>query len=259
MWNEAVTLFRDYWGIGVAVIGFVGSLIYLWLNETRKHIRILFLYLPIVLVVLYFNPLFAELVQRVSGSESYYRILGLLPIASVIAYTCVHIYGRCKGVKQWIFALGMLALIVVSGGYVYGSPNFERAQNLYHVPSSVVEICDSIVVRGREVRAVFPKELLQYVRQYSPTVCMPYGYEVLEQEDSHNGLYDAVEAEVINWVRLAPLAIEAQCHYVILPIEKEMLGDPEDYGIIWYGQLSGYAIYRNTNLELEVPNMADGE
>ena len=71
-------------------------------------------------------------------------------------------------------------VLMISGKLVYSSPLFSRAENTYHIPQVVVDICDAIEVEGREVMAAFPDEFLLYVRQYSPVICMPYGRESLE-------------------------------------------------------------------------------
>ena len=75
------------------------------------------------------------------------------------------------------------------------------------MPQAVVDICDAIQVEGREVMAVFPKEMLSFVRQYTPLVCMPYGREMLvERWNADNPLYDAMEAEVLDMDVILPLA-----------------------------------------------------
>ncbi len=273
MWKEAITLFREYMGTGLIVIWFILSMIYLWVNEKRKYIRILFLYMPLVLLLMYFNPLFAELVFRVVGDEIYYRIMWLLPVTIVNAYTCVCIYGQIAqsepssgqrertGVGEWkrklppaLAAVCMGGVIVVSGSYIYANPFFHKAENLYHVPDSVVHICDMIRVPGREVMAVFPLELVQYVRQYSPVTRMPYGREItVERWNYLNPLCDAMEAEIIDMSELAPLVREAECHYVILRSDKERKGSPEEYGWIFFGETDGYEIYREPTRELVIP------
>ncbi len=255
MWNDIVTLFKNYMGTGGIVILFLAAVIYLWVNEKRKSIRILFIYVPVILLLLYFNPLFAGLVYGVAGSEIYYRILWLLPTGMVIAYTAVSICGKLKGLSQSLFALAMAAVILVSGSLIYNNPFFAKAENGYHVPEAVVQICDAIEVPGREVMAVFPKELLQYVRQYSPVVCMPYGRDMLVDRWSFTDktLYDVMEAEKLVMSKAAPLVQEARCHYIILPEDKTIIGSLEYYGWIWFGQIEGYAIYRNTKMELSVP------
>ena len=92
MWNDMLTLFREYVGTGFGVLVFALSLIYLWRQEGRREYRILFIYLPIVLLLLYFNPWFARKMYEPAGAEGYYRILWLMPFTLVVAYTIVHIY-----------------------------------------------------------------------------------------------------------------------------------------------------------------------
>ncbi len=255
MWNDIVTLFKDYMGTGLIVILFLVAVLYLWMNEKRKSIRILFIYVPVILLLLYFNPLFASLVYGVAGSEIYYRILWLLPMTIVIAYTAVHICGKLKGKAQVLFAVAMVFVILVSGSLVYRNPFFDEADNPYHIPEEVVQICDAIEVPGREVMAVFPKELLQYVRQYSATICMPYGREMLVDRwnDKDRSFYDAMEQEQLVIEEVLPGVNQWQCHYIILPADKPIVGEPEEYGWIWFGQIGEYAIYRNTNYQLNVP------
>ena len=275
MWSEAVDLFREYMGTGLIVILYMVSLLYLWMHEKRKYIRALFLYMPLILLLLYFNPIFAEFVLGVVGGEIYYRIIWLLPITIVIAYTCVCIYGDViqkqgitgqraqekstmhKAKKKFLPGLTLACMggmIAVSGSFIYDNPFFHRAENLYHVPDSVVHICDAIHVPGREVMAVFPLELVLYVRQYSPVTCMPYGREVaVERWNYTNPLCEAMEADIIDMAELAPLVREAGCHYVILPAGKEKKGSPEEYGWILFGEIDGYVIYREPTRELVIP------
>ena len=47
---EALKLFQEYMGTGLIMIWFLVSLLYLWVTEKRKHIRILFVYVPLVLL-----------------------------------------------------------------------------------------------------------------------------------------------------------------------------------------------------------------
>lgn len=258
MWSEAVALFREYMGTGLIVIWYLLSLVYLFRKEKRKPVRILLIYVPVILLLLYFNPLFAALVYGAAGGEIYYRILWLLPITVVIAYTCVRIYGDLKGPAKGLWAAAAAVLVMVSGSYIYDNPYFHEAENQYHVPDSVVDICNAIRVPGREVRAVFPIELVQYVRQYSPVVCMPYGREVtVERWNYDNRLCDAMESEVVDLAVLAPLAKEAECHYIILRQDKKVIGRVEDYNWIWFGGTEDYTIYRDMDIPLEIPDMGE--
>ena len=231
MWNDVVGLFREYMGTGLIVIWFLVSLIYLLIKEKRKHIRILSIYVPVILLLLFFNPLLANAVYEMADGEIYYRILWLLPITVVIAFAIVE--------------------VMVSGGYIYSNPYFHEAQNWYHMPQSVVDICDAIEVEGREVRAVFPVELLQYVRQYSPVVCMPYGREItVDRWNILNELYDAMEAEVVDAERLTALTREQECVYIVLPEDKKVNGELEAYAFELFTRVEGYVVYKDATVNL---------
>ncbi len=328
MFRSVVALFRDYMGMGLTMAWFVLSLAYLWVNEKEQHIRIIFLYLPVIALLLYFNPLFAMLVYGIIGEEVYYRLLWMLPVTAVIAYTCVSICGRIVGKQSSALTGGaqntrerterepseaerpdhgagvqeksgreqaasrflsrrqskagrtakgqkriraayrkkclaggaaaavMAGSIIICGSYIYDNPNFVKAQNPNHVPDSVVFICDTIEVPGREVMAAFPLELVQYVRQYSPLVCMPYGREMLVQRPGwrhESALCEAMEEKEMDLKRLVPLAREAGCHFCILRADKAVLGEPEDYGWSLVGETEGFVIYRDTEVELIIP------
>lgn len=250
----AMELFREYMGTGLIMILFLVSLIYLWVQEKRKYIRILFIYVPVILLCLFFNPLFTRLVYGLAGEEIYYRMLWLLPVTVTIAFAFVTLYGELAGKRKVLFALAAAAGIMVSGSYIYSNPYFQKAENLYHVPDCVVHICDAIVVQGREVQAAFPLELVQYVRQYEPTVCMPYGREMTVERWYYtwSDLLNEMERDTIDLSRLAPLAKREGCHYVILSEDKEVKGNPAEYDWEVFDRIDGYVIYRDTTFSLEI-------
>ena len=149
-----------------------------------------------------------------------------------------------QGKKKYIFVLLSLVLIIFSGRLVYLNPLFERAENKYHVPREVIEICDMIEVEGREVVAAFPGEFVLYVRQYSATVCMPYGRNAFTE---YSPLYLAMNEDVIEVEKLAELAKQFGCHYLILDGEKELDGKPEEFSYEIFGQVDKYVIYRDVD------------
>lgn len=255
MWKDVMELFRNYMGTGLIVTWFLLAIVYLSVTEKKKHIRIFFVYTPVILLLIYFNPLFAKLIYGVVGNEVYYRILWLLPITPVTAYSSVCIYGQMRKegreAAAGVTALCMAALLAFSGSFAYGNPYFSKAENRYHVPDSVVHICDAIAIPGREVMAVFPAELVQYVRQYTSLVRMPYGREItVERWNFYSELYEAMEAEVIDLSVLEPVVWDAQCHYVVLPSDKKVIGDFADYKWELCCETDGYSVYRVTEYPL---------
>lgn len=251
MWSHVLNLLQEYMGTGLIVIWFLISLLYLGIVEKRKHIRILFIYVPLILLLVFFNPVFARLVFETAGDEIYYRILWLLPITAVIAFAVVELWGRLEGMKKRLFLMCSVLVIAVSGSYIYSNEYFSRAENIYHVPQTVVDICDAIEVEGREVKAIFPLEMLQYVRQYSPVICMPYGREILvDSWTSWNKLYDVMEVEVIDPKEMAEGCREQWVVYIILPEDKQIDGRLEDYDFEVFARIDEYVVYKDATVNL---------
>lgn len=251
MWIDIVEIFRKYMGSGLIVIWFLASILYLYITEKRKDRRVLFVYLPIGMLLLYFNPLFSKVFCMMVGSEIYFRMCWLLPVILVVSYTVVKLIERTTGIRQVLYSLLAIFLMVVSGRLVYTNPLYSVAQNQYHVPQAVVELCDAIHVPGREVMAAFPRELVLYVRQYDATICMPYGREVKEVRGYF--LSEELNAEVCELDKLVPYVQYFHCHYVIWDKQKKILGNPQDYGLELFDTVEGYHIYRNTAEDLSIP------
>lgn len=253
MLKNLLNLFHEYMGTGLITVWFLLSVIYLFVCEKRREIRVMFVYVPILLLVLFFNPFFAGIVYSFLDDEIYYRLLWLLPVTVVTAYTVTDIYGRLRGKKKMCFAALAAILVIVSGSLIYADPHFHMAENIYHVPDSVVDICDAIEVEGREVTAVFPAELLQYVRQYSGTVCMPYGREIIvDRWDNSNDLYDIMESDVIDAGELASEARNQACVYIVLPEDKKIAGSLTAHDFELFGRTDGYIIYIDVLADLSI-------
>lgn len=249
MWSKVLNLYEGYIGTGMIAGLFLVAVIYLFVTEKNKNTRILFLYMPVIVLGLYFCPIFAAVVYSFVGEEIYYRLLWLVPTVPVLAYAAVKITMGCNGKKRLVAGASIGAILLLSGSLVYQSPYFSKAENAYHVPETVVKICDAIEVEGREVRAAFPMEFLQYVRQYSPYVCMPYGREmVIERWNFNDALFDLLGEDTLNVEQVVEKARERQCHYVIFSVEKELDGRFEDYDYELFDEIDGYVIYTDTTL-----------
>lgn len=243
--------FYNYMGTGTVLIWYFAAAFYLFLKEKRKPVRVMFLYVPFLMLVLFFNPLYALLFERFLGMEIYFRMFWMIPVTPTLAYAAVQICEGEKGKRRFVFAGAVVLLIVISGTLVYRNPLFSKAENIHHVPWEVAEICDLIEVDGREVRAAFPVEHLLYVRQYSPMVCMPYGRNALMYEWTEE-LYRVLLEEEIDVERMAFLAKEKGCHYVIFSEEKVLDDRMEDYDYELLGQVGEYLIYRDNTMNFSL-------
>lgn len=245
MWSEIISLFKNYIGNGLAAGLFAVAFIYLLFAEKDRTKRIILLYTSLVMAVLFFCPLFAAGIFRHLDSETYYRILWLVPMTVVIGYAGVHLIAEFSG--KWMkAAAGLLvcAAIMLTGDYVYDNSYFRLAENRFHVPQTVALVCDAIIVEGREVRAVFPDEMLQFVRQYTGNICMPYGREVqVERWGYANELHEAMNEEVLDCEKIAALAAGKECHYIIVNEAKPGQDHFEENGYHYVETVAGYCIY----------------
>jgi len=244
-------IFQKFMGSGLVVVLFLVSVIYLLITEKRKPMRILFVYVPILILLVYFNPLFYRFFYGMVGEEIYFRICWLLPVIMVISYTVFSVCEKLNGGKRAGFVLAALLIIMVSGKLVYSSSLYSRAENPYHVPQKVVDICDAIRLDGREVMAAFPDEFILYVRQYSPVVCMPYGREVL-QGYYYNELRSLIMSDEIETERLVREARAYSCHYVILSEEAKLSESMENYGYEKFAVMHGYVIYKDATMNFSL-------
>ena len=218
--REIIEIFKAYNGTGYYCILFIIALIYLWFTEEDKRIRALLIYTPTVIQILFFIPIFYVIYNRLDDG-TYYRILWLLPMTVVIAYA------GCKviGIHTRVGLALLSAILVMSGTYVYKSVYMTRAENEYHIPQEVVEVCEIIKPEeGKErVWAVVPLDLIHYVRQYTTRIQLAYGRDSIVQSwvKADNELYDLYAEPVMDLDRLSEVATEYYCNYVI--IEKERI------------------------------------
>lgn len=253
--DSVMETFQKYMGSGLIMILFLLALAYLFVYETRKPRRILFIYTPVLILLLFFNPLFAGLFHRIADEETYFRFCWTLPYLTVLGYTALSIVSRQKGKRAVLAYAAAAALLMASGKLVYLNPLYSLAENQYHVPDSVVHICDAIEVPGREVRAVFPEELLLYVRQYSPVVFMPYGREVLMGE--YNEMHEIMESAEIDIERLLRLTRAQDCPFLVFRQDAVFSEDPDTQELELLCETDGYMVYQDKAMPLFIPEMSE--
>lgn len=250
---ESVVIFKNYMGASFVVGLFLVSLILLLWLEKDKRCRALFVYTPLSLLLLFFFPIFRKIFVRLMGGEgdTYYRMLWLIPMGVIIAYAGVKLasflYDR-KG--EWMKRTVLVAVavaIIFSGKYVYASQYMSKAQNPYHLPQTVIDICDLIAPKEGEERiwAVFPTDLVYFVRQYDTNIQMLYGREMVEPKWQYAEPVHTImnHPAIIDIEELLLLTRERQCTYIILPNNKGVKGVPEYFGLELLDTIDGYPVY----------------
>lgn len=249
--QEILTIFKQYCGSGFYPFLFLAALVYLLVTEKSKKVRIVLLDASLVIAVLFFCPLFKKVMDTLDEG-TYYRVLWLLPMTVVIAYGGVKLIGRHTRIG---FA-GLLLVLILTGQCVYKNINISKAQNRFHIPNAVIALCNEMMPGEDEERvwAVFPDELIHFVRQYSSEIQMPYGREMLEigwewNWDTHP-IYRVMKEAPIDLEALVPLLTEYNVQYLVLNRSVPVEGDAEKCGLVKLTAIEGYELYRNPAVEI---------
>ena len=248
--RDILEIFQGFTGSGYLTILYLLTLLYLWTAETNPTFRAVFVYGASIIQLLFFIPLFYYGYQLLDEG-TYYRILWVLPMTITIAYAAVRILGRYP---TGSVVVG-IALIIICGKYVYSNAYISRAENVYHIPQEVIEVCDIIMPEEDEERVTgaFPDGLIHFVRQYSSRIQMAYGRDYLAPDWIYGDhpLRKVMNQEEIRISELVRLATEQKCQYIIIEKNKELIGNFERLKVFKVGETTNYDIYRNYQVDIE--------
>ncbi|HKM03975.1 MAG TPA: hypothetical protein VJZ04_05195 [Lachnospiraceae bacterium] len=247
--STSIQLYKAYSGSSMYLFLFLIALLYLWITEEEKATKIAIIYVVLAIFILFFIPWFAYFaMEYFLDYEVYYRMLWLIPMGAIVSYGGVTIIARAKNKKrQFVIICLIILLIGESGINVFNKVNFQKSENEYHVPQIVVEIMDVIKLDEYKVRVAFPAELVEYPRQITAQVFMPYGREILiERWNNQNLLYDEIQAETLNAEKLSYQAYQNNSECVVLSNKKAMEGSMEDHGFVKIATVENYDIYMVT-------------
>ncbi len=255
MWELVVSHFNSYVGWGLIFFFYLAALIWLFVTEKRKERRILFIYMPLVVLILFFLPPVAALIVKYADDDIYYRLLWILPVTVTLADAMTEIALKFKGKVRILVVVVFAVLIMAGGRFIYTDDRYSLAENEYHMPQEVVDICDAVVIPGREVRVAFPSEFLCYVRQYTPLIVMPYGWDDIKMfgEGTDYKLREIINGDVIDAENLAHEGRESTCHYLVVSEDKKIVGDMENFGYEEFAHIDGYVIFKSMELDFFNP------
>ena len=247
--KEILSIYQQYSGVGFLTILYLLALIYLWVCEKNPTVRSIFVYGASCVQLLFFFPLFYYGYQ-VLDQGTYYRILWILPMTITIAYAGCMILSKYPASSV---VLGVL-MIILCGKYVYSNDNISKAENWYHIPQEVIQVCDMIMPKEGEERitGIFPDEMVHFVRQYSSRIQMAYGRDYLAPDWKYGDhpIREVMNGENIQAFRIVTLANNAKCQYIILKRDKEILGNLKNFNVEVIGKTENYDVYRNNNVEI---------
>lgn len=251
--TEILDIFKAYNGTGYYCILFIAALLYLWFTEEDKHIKALLVIVPGVIQLVFFVP-YAYMIYEKLDEGTYYRILWLMPMTMVIAYSACRIIGNHTKVGVAVISV----ILAVSGTCVYTSSNVSIAENAYNIPDEVIELCDIVKPDEDQERVwvAFPPVLVHYVRQYTTTIQLPFGRDSMVDswKKLDNPLYNLYVSPNMPADKLSQYATDYQCNYIILDKEAEVIGDLTDYGMEYVTSTENYDVYSNSKMPVIYKN-----
>lgn len=239
--STILEIFNEYEGGRLLILLYLAALIFLFLQERNQNRRILFVYLPILILAAFFLPPVFRIYSKLDSSRTYYRLLWLLPMSMTIAYGGLKLFFR--NLRAGIAIL--CGIVILSGNYVYDNENILKAENRLHLPQMILDISDYIMneTGGEQTMAAMPVGLVQFVRQYNTKILMPYGRE-MQMGSYYNEVYAAMEqTDPINADQLCTALDTYDCEFLVLDAAKEIDGSLEDNGLTLLANVDGYDIW----------------
>jgi hypothetical protein len=181
--KEMITVLKEAtdrnWGNSVFFILLGLSLLIILLSEKDNIKKILMGYYPLCMLLLIYTPLMYLLAQYLFGTKElgayYCRFFLMIPIFFIIAYALTLLLQKCGEKKLVVGIVLVSAAIMCCGHTFYQDDWYSRAENYDKVPNEAIELCELIDNQGEDVCAMFPPEMLIYIRQINASIRMPYG------------------------------------------------------------------------------------
>lgn len=229
---------------------FLAAMLFLWVTEKDRKLRVVLLYLVAAIGVIFLCPVYAWVGMKIDA-DVYYRVLWSLPMGILVCYSVVRLMSRFRTLlsKALVFVIAIL-VIVMNGDLVYTNSFHIKSVNAYHIPQQVIDVADALKLDNYKPIAVLPAELLPFFRQYTADVFTPYGRNILEPAWTfQNDLYDAMEGNrtAYDVAEVARCARDQNCAFVVLSCAKQMNGSMEEQGYFLYKFVQGYFIYMDYN------------
>jgi hypothetical protein len=247
-WQEYAKFFGGSLYIYFAYV----SMLRIFIKDKKKR-AVLFVF-PIVLLAVFFNPIFVKVMYYKYFFGTYWRVLWLLPVTVINAYTAVDIiFSMNKKFKRYLCMALVGVIIILSGKLIYNTDNFAFRKNWYKLPTVVSEIGYNIAHYSTDSwypTIIVPNELYCSMRQYSSSYRLLYGrdaegYMSGIESDEIQTIYEEMCKEEPDVELIVSLARKYEVNNIIFNMDYHKLTkNPEDYGCRYCGDTENYRYYQ---------------
>lgn len=213
-------------------------------KEDYAREKLIFGVYSIIVLIMNFNPVFANLSVKILGNTVYWRVFWLLPIGFVLAFAFTDFLFKLPGKVKKILGFALIVgIIAFSGTYVYDDENYSVINNYYKVPDTMLEMILAISEDNEETKiAVGPPDFEVYARQVDGNI------QLIEGRAWGNGYSENNIITYLNFgnYELAvPIAEARNCNYIIiLNTAKHDLDDLTNYGYVEMLENGEYTLYK---------------
>lgn len=255
---ESLKFYKDIiylllYGIATIIIMFIGS-------KTAKRY---FVYVQMINLLTIWNPLFSNFIAKYfTSSETFWRVLWLIPIEFAIAYCIVRIFEKIRNQKiKMVVLLVSLIILIVPGKFMYASSTY--IENLENIPQCIINQTNYILEQDKDVESIMvlaPPEPFHNstMRQLSSKIKLIYSrdyylekVQILQNEQmiqerrnlqqiyTHNFIYETEEFNqllkkyAIRWVIIDKGDIYLENYFEKTTLKKDC-------------EIEGYTLYKNS-------------
>lgn len=227
------------------VAGIICILIMFMEKEHEKKCN----YMMFILMIGLMNPITIWICGRFlfDNDARVAKVLMAIPLFVAISYVVV------KYCKKWYHFVLCTLLICIFGTCILTKGNFQKADNWYKLERRAVDVCDFIekteIGHDDMIKCLVDEKLAPYIRQYDPRIVLGFGrweYSI-EEENPDSALYQMKSSEVDSKI-LAGYALAWGMEYIVLPGDRTYTEPLDNYGYLFWGEVSGYCVYHNMSI-----------
>lgn len=236
--------FAEYKDAGMYVALFFIAMLYIYFKEEDKKKRSLFMYFPLIALFVTLNPLFNKVVGKIFTESMYWRLYWILPIGITIGYAMIKfIYEQNNKKDKIVVTISLLAILILSGRFVYTERNFSKAENFYKLPDENVLVAQIIDEdEGEYKKALVTEVLTPHIRQITAQVQLAYPRKPAGYGD--DPLLLAMHSGNVKYV--ATYALNSKSNYIVM-YKPVILTEPfENYGYEKLKDTNSWSIYKYT-------------
>ena len=235
--NSFSEVIRFYFAGNILLVLAVIGLAY-WLMKSNKEIRKWAAVLLIGILFIY-NGISYRVICLVGESDTYYRLLWILPVTLFGAYMVIELWHMLEERKKIIYALFLVCVFGVT--CVFPVDGWIKIpENVYQISNDAVGIADIIDEHSGGARVAVWEDgsIRGSIREYNDNICWPMGdrerldYSLISQEPEFTA------EEIKQYVK------QAETDYIILRKDKATaIGWIEEIGYPLIGQTANYNVY----------------